>query len=880
MPVLLYGEGSGDLWPREGLAMPVAAGEPAVVDLLGLAIAEPVRAEAWADRIIATESDPFSLSVGHQARAIVLRDRGRLDLALPELRLAVRLAARSGDPDRQADVRATLGVALAMAGRTEPGLDQLGRAIDLATDPVAAAKILMRRGHVRYFVLLQPQRALTDLERALPLLREAHEHVWEARTLNLIGLSHLALGDAERAAAAVQSAERLFVMEGQDVESVVTLHNRGRIAYCSGDLPTALRLYDEAAERYAALGEHPARAVNDQCEALLAAGLAHEAAVLATRQVDGGSLPSDVLAELLLTESMAERADHQPAAAVTSAVRARQLFRRQRRDWWELLAALAILQARSESGARGRLLAESAARVAEGLAEGGSDDAAVAWLLAGRTAAASGLGSAEEMLDRASRYRRRPSGLVRVTGWHAHALRSELRNDSSGVLRACRYGLDALDEHRASLGSSELRALATRHGDELATLAMRHAARRGPRRLLEWSERWRANALFQPPVRPPDDEELARDLAALRDTRRRLAQARAEGSPHVARLDDDCVRLEQAIRRRTHHLSGEMQAMERFQAERLLDSLGGTTFVELVDIDGLLHALVASAGRVRHVPVGLAAEAEQAVAFARFALRQTARGRPSNLEDVGRRLQTSLLGDAVRRLSDGPVVVSPTGPLHATPWALLPALAGVPVSVAPSAALWLRARSSRAPDGARVLIAGPGLETGGAELDTLARLHPEAVLLRGGAATVERSLEALDGASVAHVAAHGRFRDDSPLFSSLDLDDGPLTVHDFERLDRAPHRMVLSACESGVMAPIGAGEMLGLVAAMLSMGSAGVVSSVAQVNDQATADLMLDVHAAMDDGDDLGTVLWRARSAARGDRVHEATAAAFLAMGV
>jgi CHAT domain-containing protein len=144
---------------------------------------------------------------------------------------------------------------------------------------------------------------------------------------------------------------------------------------------------------------------------------------------------------------------------------------------------------------------------------------------------------------------------------------------------------------------------------------------------------------------------------------------------------------------------------------------------------------------------------------------------------------------------------------------------------------------------------------------------------------VARTLETLDGAAVAHVAAHGRFRDDSPMFSSLDLDDGPLTVHDFERLERAPYRMVLSACESGVMAPIGAGELLGLVAAMLSLGSAGVVSSVARVNDQATAELMVDVHEAIDDGVDVGEVLLRARQAARGDRVHEATAAAFLAMG-
>jgi CHAT domain-containing protein len=144
---------------------------------------------------------------------------------------------------------------------------------------------------------------------------------------------------------------------------------------------------------------------------------------------------------------------------------------------------------------------------------------------------------------------------------------------------------------------------------------------------------------------------------------------------------------------------------------------------------------------------------------------------------------------------------------------------------------------------------------------------------------VERCLAALDGAGIAHIAAHGRFREDSPMFSSLELDDGPITVHDLERLERAPHRLVLSACESGVVAPIGAGEMLGLAAAMLSMGTAGIVSSVAKVNDAATAVLMLQAHRAIDEGADLGTVMLQARQAARGDRIQEATAAAFIAIG-
>jgi hypothetical protein len=35
-------------------------------------------------------------------------------------------------------------------------------------------------------------------------------------------------------------------------------------------------------------------------------------------------------------------------------------------------------------------------------------------------------------------------------------------------------------------------------------------------------------------------------------------------------------------------------------------------------------------------------------------------------------------------------------------------------------------------------------------------------------------------------------------------DVGPLTVHDFEQLRRAPYRLVLSSCDSGVLVPVGA----------------------------------------------------------------------------
>ena len=168
-----------------------------------------------------------------------------------------------------------------------------------------------------------------------------------------------------------------------------------------------------------------------------------------------------------------------PAAADASASRARDLFRRQRRDGWTVRAELVVLLARHRAGRRGRRLVDSATSVAGRLVDATPEDAAVAWLLAGRLALDAGHPHATALLDRAATYRTGASGLVRATGWQARVLRRESESDRRGVLAACRRGLDALDEHRASLGSSEL----ARHGDSSRRRARvrRPAARRAER---------------------------------------------------------------------------------------------------------------------------------------------------------------------------------------------------------------------------------------------------------------------------------------------------------------------------------------------------------------------------------------------------------------
>jgi hypothetical protein len=196
------------------------------------------------------------------------------------------------------------------------------------------------------------------------------------------------------------------------------------------------------------------------------------------------------------------------------------------------------------------------------------------------------------------------------------------------MLTACRRGLAVLDEHMLTLGATELRARSTAQGAELAALAQRHVARQHrPRSLLAWSERWRATALAVPPVRQPAGAGFKTDLAALRQANSRLAEARREGRPTAA-LEREQLRLEQAVRAVSLQAKGTPGAgYATVDVTQLLAALGSAQLVEIVDVDGTLQVLLATAGRIRQFAAGRTTDIGRAADFARFALRRLARHR-------------------------------------------------------------------------------------------------------------------------------------------------------------------------------------------------------------------------------------------------------------
>ena len=848
-------------------------------DLLPLALSRPREAEHQARRLLAAAPPVLDRSYAHQTLGIVLRDRGEIGAALSELRGALRAAKSAGVEQRVADVLATQGATQVFAGRTRAGLAGLTRSLERSRG-ATRARTQLRRAHI-LALLGRNQEALDDLRAAISTFRSSSDIVWEGRALDNRCLVHLAVGSVGRAQRDAVRAEQLFISSGQELEAAYSRHNRALVARMRGDLPEALRLLDYAERRYRALGAHVPELPADQCRVLLAAGRPLDALQVAIDELDRSTLQPSKRADLLLAASTAALAAGEPQHGEKLARQASRMFQAQQRGWWLVRSRLMRLRCQFAAGQATPYMLKSATEIAQTLRAEHSDDATIAYLLAGEIAVRRGTGSARTLFQAAASRRYRGSALSRSVGWLAHALAYGADGRSHArVLAACARGLDALDEHRITLGSTELRALATEHARALSDLALHHAVQASDRTLLEWTERTRATSLLAPSVLGRGDASLASQLAGLRAVASRLEEARATGLP-TTWLERERSRQEAAIRARHHHRRATgKESPSPVDVDELVDAAGDTILLELVDVEEALYAVVVHNGTVERHKIGPLSNALQVIGYAQFQLRRVGRGANVDLAEVGARFEAAVLDKVVHQIADAPVVIVPPSRMHASPWGIAPSLLGRPFTVAPSAAMWLRARRIVQPTDERiVLVAGPGLGTEGAEVHIVAARRPDALLLERDSARTEPVIAAIDGASLAHIAAHGKLRVDNPMFSELRLHDGPLTVYDFERIKRAPYRLVLSACDSGRVAAVGTDELLGLATTLLGMGSAGVVSGITVVNDAATVPVMESIHRSLEDGADLAQAMLASRQQALGSPVELATAASFIGLG-
>ncbi|MGH9119048.1 MAG: CHAT domain-containing protein [Acidimicrobiales bacterium] len=849
--------------------------------------------------------DASTAAIAWRALGLVALYANDLPLAGRRLAQAIDVAHANGLTQLEGEARMSLAPVLWLTGEGDAALAECDGAAALL-DGLPRARLEVQRAGLLED-LDRRDEALRAYARALPVLRGAGERLWEARAHHNRAHLYLVAGDLTRARHDLLAADRMFAELGSDRLRAQGCHHLGRLEALAGDLPAALGWFAMADELNARVGVRDLVGLTDRCAALVPARLGEEAKAAAEMAIAESERAGEehYLAQARMAHAEACLLTGDPATAVQSAELAAVSFHRRRLRRWAALAGFVAVRARRLGGERSnRLLTSARASAAELDRAEWTDAAAEARLLAGQVAIELGRPAvARPELEGAARLRGASPAPVRIRAWHAVALLRLLDGDRRGARSALRTGLRIVDAHRATLGATELRARAGGHGTELANLGLRLALADGSATdVLTWSERFRAGALQVAPVSPGRDPAVLRDLGELR----RLAgeiEAAALAGDDIAPLRRRQVALEAAVNRLVRTVRGRSAALSRtLSVGDLAAVLGERVMVEMVDVDGSLHGVVVGdhgRRRVALVELGPMSSVRADLDGARFALRRLAFGRRSAaslnaarvaLLESARRLDDRLLGSIGPLVGDRPLVVVPTGILHVLPWSVLPSLSGRPVSTVPSAAMWLdseRAADRRSRRRRVVLVAGPRLPGAGPEVAGLARRYRsrspagDVVRLTGRNATAGSVKHALDGAALAHVAAHGRFRADNPLFSALELADGPLTVHDLESLRRAPEVIVLSACDSGLSSVHPGDELLGLAAGLLGLGTRTLVASLLPVPDEATRLLMLDFHGRLQAGARPAHALAAAQAAwfAAGDDAALAAAASFVCIG-
>jgi CHAT domain-containing protein len=194
----------------------------------------------------------------------------------------------------------------------------------------------------------------------------------------------------------------------------------------------------------------------------------------------------------------------------------------------------------------------------------------------------------------------------------------------------------------------------------------------------------------------------------------------------------------------------------------------------------------------------------------------------------------------------GHLIIAPTDFLHALPFhALLDGEQHLDsrfsVSYTPSASVYYLCSTKKLKGAEGALILGvPDASAPyvADEVRAVSSVFPNAEVYVGPDATHEVLRERGSRSRFIHIATHGSFRQDNPMFSSISLGDLQLSLFDLYQLNLPAELVALSGCGTGLNVVVGGDELVGLSRGLLYAGAQGVLLTLWDVNDQSTAEFM------------------------------------------
>jgi CHAT domain-containing protein/Tfp pilus assembly protein PilF len=359
------------------------------------------------------------------------------------------------------------------------------------------------------------------------------------------------------------------------------------------------------------------------------------------------------------------------------------------------------------------------------------------------------------------------------------------------------------------------------------------------------------------------------------------------------------VALEQEVRerenkvleivRQLHHRSESAASAARaFNIQQFQEQLSDReALIEYSALGDELLAFVVRRDRVNVVRnLASVAEIGERLDALRFQIDSLRFGAPSmrrHLSALTEKVNVYLrrLHDQLMRPLDGIVeerrlVIVPHGSLHYLPFHALHdgkqyLIERCEISYAPSAATFQQCLQRSPGDLRRALLMGVSDEQAPRILDeirTLSELFPEVTSLVEEAATADALRKNAAGIDLLHLACHGQFRSDNPLFSALKLADGWFTVRDAYGLKLDDALVTLSACETGANIVAPGEELIGLARGFFSAGARSVLLSLWMVDDETTDQMMVDFYRETMRGSSLSASLRAAQLKMLKERPH------------
>jgi CHAT domain-containing protein len=165
------------------------------------------------------------------------------------------------------------------------------------------------------------------------------------------------------------------------------------------------------------------------------------------------------------------------------------------------------------------------------------------------------------------------------------------------------------------------------------------------------------------------------------------------------------------------------------------------------------------------------------------------------------------------------------------------------------------------------------------EVQSVATLLPHPELFLGSQATSDILRQRGSTSSLLHIATHGTYRQDNPMFSGIRLGDGYLNLYDLYQIRLPANLVTLSGCATGMNFVSAGDELLGLQRGLFCAGATSLLLSLWDVHDESTSTLMQAFYKNYIQTGDMPLALLSAMKQLRQQRPHPYFWAPFVLVG-